>query len=65
MTAASFDLLAYAEPADVPEWLTPIGMRVCERLGIADVEAQESRAIVAEVLGEMRGTPRDVIEGRP
>ena len=63
MAAAWLDLLPLAERGDVPEWLTPLGMRVAERLGIRDVEAPESRSLVAEVLAEVRGSPRDVIEG--
>lgn len=64
MTAAWLDLLPCAEPGDIPEWLTPIGMRVCQRLGVADVEAAVARPIVAEVLAEVRGDPGDVIEGK-
>ena len=64
MATAWLDLLQFAEAGDVCEWLTPIGVRVCERLGVQDVEAVEAREIVAEVLAEVRGDPSGVIEGR-
>ena len=63
MTDAWLALLPYAERGDIPEWLGPIGMRVCERLGVDDVEAAVALPIVAEVLASLRGHPRDVIEG--
>ncbi len=61
MSAAWLDLLAYAHPGDVAEWLTPVGVRVCARLGVYDPEAPESRAIVAAVLAEVRGDPIETV----
>lgn len=41
-TGGWLDLLRFPERGDVPEWLGHVGVRVCERPGIADVEAAES-----------------------
>ncbi len=61
---AWLDLLPYAERGDIPEWLGRVGLRVCERLGVDDVEAAVALPIVTEALAERRGHPSDVIEGR-
>ena len=38
MAAAWLDLLPLADPGDVPEWLTPIGMRVAFDFGVSALE---------------------------
>lgn len=59
---AWLELLPFAEPADLREWLDERGAFELRERGVRDLDAA-TWPIVAAVLADLLGHPADVIEG--
>lgn len=60
---AWLDLLPYAEPGDLRQWLGEHGAFELRARGVRDVADARAWSVVADVLADLLGHPSDVIEG--
>lgn len=62
-SCAWLELLRFAEPGDLRQWLDERGAFECHRRGVRDVADATAWPVVADVLADLLGHPSEVIEG--